>query len=241
MWGRVGPGGCHAAPDACSHSPGPPEESPAFRPGRNPMPRETWQKLRVLPGAVGCEPETPAGDGWSPRPSGRGVVNLVVSRRGTGRPGPHTDPNPSLTASPGRLAQRESASLTRKRPQVQILYRPPGKTPSLALENQVLGPTVCRASGAVSPPGEPPRREASTEPSQTRRPPGARSPGVSSISAPSGSNVPAVFLDVQTANGLVDGLEDERPVLGEEVTVNVLGRLDLAVPHLIRHLHVGRA
>lgn len=54
---------------------------------------------------------------------------------------------------PGRLAQRERVSLTRRRSQVQILYRPPGRTPSLALENQVLGPTVCRASGAVSPAG----------------------------------------------------------------------------------------
>jgi hypothetical protein len=71
---------------------------------------------------------------------------------------------------PGRLAQRESASLTRKRPQVQILYRPPGKTPPLALENQVSGPTACRASRAVRPDWSPAR--ASAEPSQTRRPRG---------------------------------------------------------------------
>ena len=81
------------------------------------------------------------------------VLTLVVSRRGTGRPGPHTDRLPPLVASPGRLAQRESASLTRKRSQVQILYRPPVNTPSLALEDQVPGPTVCRASGAASPAG----------------------------------------------------------------------------------------
>ena len=37
-------------------------------------------------------------------------------------------------------------------------------------------------------------------------------------------------VNVQAADRLVDGLQDERPVLGEEVTIDVLGRLDPAVP-----------
>ena len=40
-------------------------------------------------------------------------------------------------------------------------------------------------------------------------------PEVSATSASSGSNVSAVLQDVQTADSLVDGLEDERPVLGD--------------------------
>ena len=41
--------------------------------------------------------------------------------------------------------------------------------------------------------------------------------GSLSVSALSGSSGLAVLLDVQTADGLVDGFQDERPVLGEEV------------------------
>jgi hypothetical protein len=46
----------------------------------------------------------------------------------------------------------------------------------------------------------------------------------------SGSNVSAVLLDVQTADGLIHGLEDERPILGEQVTIDVLGLSILLCP-----------
>ena len=81
----------------------------------------------------------------------------LSARHGTAGSGSAPVPPPPL-ADPGRLAQRESASLTRKRSQVQILYRPPGRTPSLALENQASGPRTTRANGAkvrpVNAPGE---------------------------------------------------------------------------------------
>ena len=38
-------------------------------------------------------------------------------------------------------------SLTRKRPQVQILYRPPGKTPSLALKKAGIWPSNRKGQG----------------------------------------------------------------------------------------------
>lgn len=46
---------------------------------------------------------------------------------------------------------------------------------------------------------------------------------------------------VQAADGLVQGVEDGGAVLGEQVPVDVLGRLDLAVSHLPGYLHVGCA
>jgi len=49
------------------------------------------------------------------------------------------------------------------------------------------------------------------------------------------------LVDVEAADGLVDGLEDEGPVLGEQMAVDVLGCLDLAVAHLVRYLHVRGA
>ncbi|HYZ55128.1 MAG TPA: hypothetical protein VE733_16710, partial [Streptosporangiaceae bacterium] len=43
-----------------------------------------------------------------------------------------------------------------------------------------------------------------------------------------------VLLDVETAHGLVHGLQDLRPVLGEEVTLDVLGRLTTRTQHFPR-------
>ncbi len=60
------------------------------------------------------------------------------------------------------------------------------------------------------------------------------------MNMPSGRVFVGRLVDLQTADGLVDRLQDESPVLGEEVAVDVLGRLDLAVPHLVRDLHVAR-
>ena len=46
------------------------------------------------------------------------------------------------------------------------------------------------------------------------------------------------LIHAQAADCLVHRVQDRGPVLGEEMTVNVLGRLDPAVPHLTRDLHV---
>lgn len=45
---------------------------------------------------------------------------------------------------------------------------------------------------------------------------------------------------MESAHCLNHGLEYVCPVLGEQVPVDVLGRLDLAMPHLMRNLHVRR-
>ena len=49
------------------------------------------------------------------------------------------------------------------------------------------------------------------------------------------------LVDVEAAYRLVDGLEDERPILGEQVAIDVLGRLDPAGAHLVGDLDVRRA
>src|SRR5215472_4887153 len=49
------------------------------------------------------------------------------------------------------------------------------------------------------------------------------------------------LVDVQSAYGLVHGVEDRGAVLGEEVAVDVLRGLDLAVAHLVGDLDVGCA
>src|SRR5215831_20545232 len=49
------------------------------------------------------------------------------------------------------------------------------------------------------------------------------------------------LIHAQAADCLVHRVQDLGPVLGEEVTVNVLGRLDPAMPHLMGDLYVGRA
>jgi hypothetical protein len=49
------------------------------------------------------------------------------------------------------------------------------------------------------------------------------------------------FVDMQAADRLVHRVQNRRAVLGEQVTVDVLGCLDLAVPHLMGHLHVRGA
>ena len=47
------------------------------------------------------------------------------------------------------------------------------------------------------------------------------------------------LVDVEAAYGVVDGFQDERPVLGEQVAVYVLGGLDPAVAHLVGDLVSG--
>lgn len=44
---------------------------------------------------------------------------------------------------------------------------------------------------------------------------------------------------MEAAHSLVYRLQNECPILGEQVAVDVLGGLDLAVSHLVGHLHVG--
>src|SRR6516225_5209750 len=50
-----------------------------------------------------------------------------------------------------------------------------------------------------------------------------------------------VLVGVQSADRLVYGVQDERPILSEQMAVDVLGGFDLAVSHLMGHLHVGSA
>jgi hypothetical protein len=54
--------------------------------------------------------------------------------------------------------------------------------------------------------------------------------GAPHVWRPLGSLFLGTLFDVEAAHRLVDRIQDEFPVLGEQVTVNVLGRLDLAVP-----------
>src|SRR5438067_498873 len=64
-------------------------------------------------------------------------------------------------------------------------------------------------------------------------------PGASFVLARSGRVLVGGLVDAKAADRLVDGLEDERAILGEQVAINVLGRLDPAVPHLLSDLDVA--
>ena len=57
----------------------------------------------------------------------------------------------------------------------------------------------------------------------------------------SGCVVRLAVVDVQTADCLVHSGQEGGTVLGEQVAVDVLGGLDLAVSHLMRHLHIRSA
>jgi hypothetical protein len=120
---------------------------------------------------------------------------LVVSPRGDERAGIRL----TVATRPGRLAQRESASLTRKRSLVQSQYRPPGLSSCRPCSPQ--GHALCATPRIPVPGGS-----------------------LRSADGWSGclrTSVCCLVLDEKAGDRLVHCPEDERSVLGEEVAVDV--------------------